>query len=153
MISPSSITALFKSVQENALPAHWSQGVNLTRGGSTFVVSNLEEQECVVHVRTAGNPLSPKVILWPQDQDWDCDCGDDLPCAHVAATVILLKRGELKVADTAVNSSSFTITSGAHLRDSSLSAALSEKTSTKFSTCRSCRTHQESPRVASRARK
>ncbi len=97
MIDAATTAELFKAVQENALPSFWSQGVTLTRGGSTFVVSSLSEDECVIHIRTGGAPLSPKVILWPRDQDWDCDCGDDLPCAHVAATVILLKRGELKL--------------------------------------------------------
>lgn len=95
-INPTLIAELFESVQENATPALWSQGVTLTRGGSQFVVSSLGADECVVHVRTPGKPLSPKVRLWPNDMDWDCDCNEDSPCSHVAAAVILLKRGELK---------------------------------------------------------
>jgi superfamily II DNA or RNA helicase len=104
MIPTSTIANFFKIVQTNATPALWSQGVTLTRGGSTFVVSSLSEEECVIHVRTAGTPLSPKVILWPKDQDWDCDCGDDLPCSHIAAATILLKRGELAVTQDSTQS-------------------------------------------------
>jgi superfamily II DNA or RNA helicase len=102
MLTPAQIQALFKEVQENALAAIWSQGVNLTRGASSFVASRLEAEECVIHVRTPGHPVSPKVTLWPAELDWDCDCpSSESPCPHVAATLILLKRGEIKAASAA----------------------------------------------------
>ena len=39
------------------------------------------------------NPVSRKVTLWPEDEDWFCDCGTtQAVCAHVAAAVITLKN-------------------------------------------------------------
>ena len=99
MLGSPLINELFKAVQENALPAIWSQGVTLTRGASTFVASSQGAEECIIHVRTPGHPVSPKVTLWPKDLDWDCDCGHpESPCPHVAASVIVMKKGELKTA-------------------------------------------------------
>ncbi len=98
MIPAPLIAEFFKAVQEEALPAIWSQGVTLTRGNSSFVASKLDADECVVHVRTPGHPVSPKVSLWPRGMEWDCDCSSsESPCPHVAASVIMMKRGELKV--------------------------------------------------------
>lgn len=99
------LAKLFRAVQEAADGSSWSQGVTLTRGTSNFVAAELSEEECIVHVRSPGVPLSPKVRLWPQDEDWDCDCGADLPCQHIAATVILLKRGDIKAPSEAVSDS------------------------------------------------
>lgn len=97
MIPAVLIAELFREIQENALPALWSQGVTLTRGASVFMASKLSPEECVIHIRTPGHPINPKVTLWPKDLDWDCDCGnEESPCPHVAASVILLKRGDLK---------------------------------------------------------
>jgi hypothetical protein len=97
MIPPNVVTGLFSEVQENAAPAVWSKGVTLNRSGCSFLPSKLEEQECVVHLKIAGQPVSPKVTLFPSEKDWDCDCKEGVsPCSHVAAVVIALKRGGLR---------------------------------------------------------
>jgi superfamily II DNA or RNA helicase len=96
MISSGVLESLFKTVQGSCSPALWSQGVTLTRGGNSFVSPKQTDDETVVHVRLAGQVVSPKVTLWPEGEDWDCDCGSpQSPCAHVVAAVIVLKRGVL----------------------------------------------------------
>lgn len=91
------VSDLFKEIQSQATPLIWSQGVTLTRGKNEFVFSKQSADECVIKIRLAGQAINPKVSLWPQEQDWDCDCGEDEnPCVHVCASVILLKRGEIK---------------------------------------------------------
>ena len=41
-----------------------------------------------------GAPLTPKISLYPEDVEWDCDCSSPLDaCEHVAATLIALRQG------------------------------------------------------------
>ncbi|MEO5666481.1 MAG: DEAD/DEAH box helicase [Bdellovibrionota bacterium] len=98
MIHAPLIAELFRAVQASASSPIWSQGVTYTRGGTNFVCSKQNEAECIIHLRTPGQPMSPKVTLWPRELDWDCDCGNsESPCPHVAASVIMLKRGQLQM--------------------------------------------------------
>ena len=110
---PSALVAeLFKEIQENALPVMWSQGVTLNRGGCSFLASSMTPAECVIQVRVAGQPVSPKVTLSPQHLEWDCDCGNpESPCSHVTAAVIALKRGAIEV--SSVGSMGLGVDSGA----------------------------------------
>jgi len=101
---PAALIAKFlKEVQEEAEAAIWSQGVRLTRVNGTFMASTMTPQECVIHVRIPTKPVSPKVTLWPEDGEWDCDCGsDESPCEHVAASVIMLKQEKVQSGSTPV---------------------------------------------------
>ena len=49
----------------------------------------------VLRVRPLAGVVHPTVLLFPQDQAWECDCGsEDDPCAHVAAAVIALRAAK-----------------------------------------------------------
>lgn len=107
MITPKRLNDLFKSVQENASPSLWSAGVALTRTASTFLSLKQSDEECLITIKIPGQPVSPKVTLWPEDQDWDCNCGSqESPCSHVTAAVIAMKHGALSAPETVSNNSS-----------------------------------------------
>jgi superfamily II DNA or RNA helicase len=73
--------------------ALWSQGVKLAREGAVSSVV-AEPNEITARVRERGRAVSPTVILYPADEEWDCDCGSKLsPCAHVVAAAIVVAQG------------------------------------------------------------
>lgn len=86
------LQAIFDTVHESASRAAWSQGVELARSGAVFGESS-DASEVVVRVRPSGGMIHPTVILYPNDEEWECDCADDDdPCAHVAAAVIAVRK-------------------------------------------------------------
>lgn len=90
------IADLFETMQEASLPGLWSKGVALTRTQSV-VADKVADDEIIVRVLVKDKPVSPKVTLWPNDDDWFCDCGDrNDVCQHAAAAVIAAKNGQLK---------------------------------------------------------
>lgn len=87
---------LFNAIQEACLPGLWSKGVAFARGGSV-IEDKITDEEIIVRVHAKDRPVSPKVQLWPRDEDWFCDCGDrNDVCAHVAAAVIAAKQGQIQ---------------------------------------------------------
>ena len=83
--------ALFDTIRARASRAAWSQGVELARSGA--VQGERESaHEVVLRVRPLTGVVHPTVLLFPGDDAWECDCGDeDDPCAHVAAAVIAVR--------------------------------------------------------------
>lgn len=80
-------------IQKQCLPGIWSKGVAFARSGA-LIQDRFTDQEISYRVKLADRPVSPKVTLWPEDEDWYCDCGDrNEICAHVAAAAIALKSG------------------------------------------------------------
>lgn len=83
---------LFKAVRASSGPDIWSKGVGITRSGKVFQEYKGDD-EIRVRVSVPGKPVTLLVTLWPEDEDWSCDCkGDEDPCEHVAASVIALKK-------------------------------------------------------------
>lgn len=84
--------ALLKAVREEASAAVWSQGVGLARSGAVgdgrALATGVE-----VTVHAPGAAVTPLVTLWPDLEEWSCECAspDDV-CAHVAAAVIRLAQ-------------------------------------------------------------
>ncbi len=106
----SEFSEFFETVQKSCLPGIWSKGVALARTDSIFQDSRSSEAqkgtpqgetEIVLRVRAPDHPVSRKVTLWPEDDDWYCDCDDrNDVCAHVAASVIAMKTGKLLKAES-----------------------------------------------------
>ncbi len=70
----------------------WAQGVKLARNDSVAGESSSEE-EIVLRVKAPGLPVAPTVVLYPADEEWDCDCPSQMDtCAHVAAAVIAMAK-------------------------------------------------------------
>ncbi len=86
------IQPLFETVREAAGKAAWSRGVELARSDAVSGERS-DGDEVVLRVATRGGLLSPAVTLFPDDADWDCECGsaEDV-CEHTAAAVIALRQ-------------------------------------------------------------
>jgi hypothetical protein len=70
----------------------WSRAVQLARAGA---VSGDRDEGGEVHLRVAtrGGLISPNVVLYLNDEDWECTCnGPDEPCEHIAAAAIALRQ-------------------------------------------------------------
>ncbi len=89
--------SLFDAVRAACSPGVWSRGVELVRA-NCVTRESAGDDEIVMRVVARGRPISPRVTLFLDDDDWDCDCPSKLPaCEHVAAAVIALRqaaRGE-----------------------------------------------------------
>ncbi len=90
-----------QTVQKACLPAVWSRGVALAREQAVTLDKKTSE-EITLRVRVPNRPVSHRVTLWPDEEDWYCDCDDrNDPCPHVAAATIALKMGLTGGAQTA----------------------------------------------------
>jgi hypothetical protein len=86
------VKSLLQAIRDACSPATWSRGVELARSGA--VVGEADEgDEVVLRVTMRAGVVSPQVVLFPDDDDWTCDCnGREDACAHVAAAAIALKQ-------------------------------------------------------------
>ena len=83
---------LLSAVREAAGPRAWGAGVKLARDGAVSGVSDDGEEVCL-HVKARGRAVPHEVFLWPDEEDWGCDC--ELPgdaCIHAVAAVISLQQ-------------------------------------------------------------
>jgi hypothetical protein len=84
------LTALIASVRRRCKPGIWSQGVTLARAGAVSVESQTAE-EIVLRVRSPGRVVAPTAVLYPTENETECDCPSRVsPCEHVAAATIAL---------------------------------------------------------------
>ena len=89
---PDSLQALFEAIRGECSASIWSRGVELARAEAVSGESD-DGEEVALRVSTRGGLISPSVHLFPDDEDWDCDCGTrEAVCEHVAAGVIALRR-------------------------------------------------------------
>jgi superfamily II DNA or RNA helicase len=87
-----SIEDTFKAIRKACSPNTWSRAVELVRLGAVTGVS-AEEDEVKCRVRSDQHVVALNVSLFPEDEEWDCNCGSRAPCCeHVAAAIIALKR-------------------------------------------------------------
>ncbi|MGQ4809841.1 hypothetical protein NKDENANG_03277 [Candidatus Entotheonellaceae bacterium PAL068K] len=86
--------ALFDTVREACSARSWSRGVELSRAGAV-IGEHRDGAEVGLKVATQEGMAYVTVTLWPDDEDWVCDCqtGEDV-CAHVAAAIIALRRSQ-----------------------------------------------------------
>ena len=86
------VRELLQSVKDDCPKGLWAQGVKLARTDSVAGESSSEE-EIVLRVKAPGLPVAPTVVLYPTDEEWDCDCPSQIEtCAHVAAAIIALSK-------------------------------------------------------------
>jgi superfamily II DNA or RNA helicase len=91
---------LLAEVRKETPSAIWSSGVKLARGGGVSIASRTADTT-TLRVRDPAHTISPTVLLYPDDLEWDCDCGSRVsPCAHVAAAAIALAQGEVAAETT-----------------------------------------------------
>jgi hypothetical protein len=91
---PTEIAKLAASLRRACKAGVWSAGVNLVRAGAVTVESRSDE-EIVLRVRAQGRAVPAQVVLYPGEDEWDCDCpGRIRPCDHLAAAAIALSQAE-----------------------------------------------------------
>jgi len=96
---------LLNAVRRAAPTGVWSAGVKLARAEAVAVEST-DPEEVVLRVRTPGRPVSPSVVLYPGERDWDCDCpGRMRPCEHIVAAALFLAPPPAAATDAAADSS------------------------------------------------
>ena len=84
--------ALFDAVRQACSPHVWSRGVEFTRANAVLS-ERADNEEVVFKVVAQDKAIQPTVTLWPDDEDWSCDCDHpEAVCAHVAAAVIAFRR-------------------------------------------------------------
>ena len=83
---------MFKTIRSACSTPVWSQGARLARTGGIHGISENSE-EIVLRVHVPGLLVAPTVVIYPEDDDWECDCPSrDDTCAHVAAAAIALEQ-------------------------------------------------------------
>jgi hypothetical protein len=91
-LNPQAVKKLAEAVRRSAKAGTWSAAVKLARAGAVAVESS-DDDEIVARVRTPGRAVAPTVVLYPGENEWDCDCGGRVtPCEHVAAAAIALAQ-------------------------------------------------------------
>jgi superfamily II DNA or RNA helicase len=85
---------LLATIRKRCKSGLWSQGVTLARAGAVAIESRNAE-EIVLRVRAPGRLVPATVVLYPTENEFECDCPSRVsPCEHVAAAAIVL--GEAK---------------------------------------------------------
>lgn len=93
-MSKQKLAALQSALQEAALPGVWSKGVNLAKDATFYLEAEGAEE---ILLRYHRPPVSPKVTLWPTEEDWHCDCGDrNDPCNHIVGAFLAYRDGRAK---------------------------------------------------------
>ena len=85
---------LFDALREACPSNVWDQGVRYFRA-QVVVGQEVDDDEIRLHVRVGGRPTPYEVHLWPQDEDWSCDCGHEEGCSHAVAA-LLAQRDAVK---------------------------------------------------------
>ena len=85
------IDALFEAIRDAATSSAWSRGVETARAGSVHGERD-DGDEVVLRVATQEGLVSPTVRLYPEDEDWDCDCRTRVAACEHAAAVIALRQ-------------------------------------------------------------
>jgi superfamily II DNA or RNA helicase len=91
-IDATSLQPVFEAIRGAASAGAWSRGVELARAGSVIGETDSGD-EILLRVASQDGLISPSVTLYPEDEDWDCDCRThETVCEHVAAAIISLRR-------------------------------------------------------------
>jgi superfamily II DNA or RNA helicase len=70
----------------------WAKGVKLAREGAVMGEERTEDT-WAFRVRQPSRPVAPTANLYPDDGDWDCDCGGRFdPCEHIAACIVAVAK-------------------------------------------------------------
>ena len=94
--------ALFQTIREAAESSTWSR-VELSRA-SAVTLEREDSDAITLRVTTGGGAASFTVQLYPEDEEWSCDCNSvEEVCEHVTGAAIALRSaaraGKTSVAD------------------------------------------------------
>lgn len=84
--------SLFKAARKACPSALWARGVQLARDGAV-TGERVDGEDVELRVGTGHGPMTHLVCLFPEDDDWSCECDTRFDaCEHVAAAVIALRE-------------------------------------------------------------
>ena len=73
---------------EGSLPLEPQLQMYVARDDAASLESSGDD-EIVLRVRAPGRAVALTVVLYPGDEEWDCDCGSkERACSHVAAALL-----------------------------------------------------------------
>ncbi len=88
----SSLAKLSQAIRKAAGAQVWSQGTLLARGGAVAFDAKRDD-EIVCKVTPPTQAVAIEVVLYPEDEDWECSCASkQRACSHVAAAVIAMAQ-------------------------------------------------------------
>ena len=87
----SAVASLLDSLREEASERLWAAAVGYARAGGVTGLSD-DGEEIHLTVKTPARAVPYEVWLWPDEPDWDCECGKGGVCVHVVAATISLNR-------------------------------------------------------------
>lgn len=83
---------LFVAVRGACSSRSWSRGIELNRADAVDGVEQ-DDERVTLRVKVPGKTVAPIVNVYPDDDEWDCDCDSSADCCeHVAAAVIALRQ-------------------------------------------------------------
>ena len=83
---------LFTAVRGACSSRSWSRGIELNRADAVDGVQE-DDERVTLRVKVPGRTVAPVVNLYPEDDEWDCECDSSADCCeHVAAAVIALRQ-------------------------------------------------------------
>jgi len=86
------VDELLAEIRQACSAPTWSRGVERARAGAVVLVADRGD-EVELRVTMAVGVMSPLVCLYPDEQEWDCECNSrEGACMHVAAAAIALKQ-------------------------------------------------------------
>ncbi len=91
------LTAYTQTVRDASLPGIWSKGVALGRNG-LYTLHKSSDGEVLAHLSLSNQAVGHKIQLWPEDDDWFCDChpADKADvCAHVIGLILAIQYGRV----------------------------------------------------------
>ncbi len=87
-------SALHDAIRKEAKPGLWSLGVKFARDGAV-VEESRTASEVVLRVKAPGRTVAWTVVLYPNDEAWECNCPAHFdPCEHVVAAAITLQQAQ-----------------------------------------------------------
>lgn len=81
---------LLAAIRQACPAGLWAQAEHLVRTNAVVIESS-SSNEVVARVRSLGRPSGATAVLYPEEQEWACDCAGADPCAHVAALALTLQ--------------------------------------------------------------
>ncbi len=75
------------SIREELTSVEWARGVGFAREGAVSFMG-YKEGAPYFQLRISSMAVTPEVSLWPDEEDYYCNCGSGPVCAHIAAAAI-----------------------------------------------------------------
>ena len=72
---------LFVAVRGACSSRSWSRGIELNRADAVDGVEQ-DDERVTLRVKVPGKTVAPIVNVYPDDDEWDCDCDSSADCCE-----------------------------------------------------------------------